>query len=103
MKDEAAHGVFGFTVLDWADDRLTDDDRTHLGAMADLGIDFLYRQWDDLATRPKSNPHDGDVLQWMQTDDYLALAYRSLERDVLAPLRARRIPLEERGVPSRLA
>lgn len=103
VKDEAAHGVFGFTVLDWAADQLDDADRAHLGTMADLGIDFLYRQWEDLAKRPKSRPHDGDVLQWMQTDDYLALAYRSLERDVLAPLRARRIPLRERAVPGRLA
>lgn len=103
VKDEAAHGVFGFTVLDWADEALDADDRAHLGAMADLGIDFLYRQWDDLAKRPKSKPHDGDVLQWMQTEDYLALAYRSLERDVIAPLRARRIPLRAREAPPRLA
>ncbi|HVJ92173.1 MAG TPA: hypothetical protein VM580_20375 [Labilithrix sp.] len=103
VKDEAAHGVFGFTVLDWAEEQLTDDDRAHLGAMADLGIDFLYRQWDDLAKRPKSKSHDGDVLQWMQTDEYLALAYHSLERDVMAPLRARRIPLAPRAVPERLS
>src|SRR5262249_34862366 len=102
VKDEAAHGVFGFTVLDWADDLLDDADRAHLGKMADLGIDFLYRQWDDLAKRPKSQPHDGDVLQWMQTDDYLALAYKSLERDVMAPLRARKVPLEPRALPDRL-
>ena len=70
--------------------------------MADIGIDFLYKQWDDLAKRPKSVAHDGDVLQWMQTDDYLALAYKSLERDVMAPLRARRIPLKERSAPTRL-
>ncbi len=99
VKDEAAHGVFGFTVLDWADDRLTGSDRAHLGAMADLGIDALQAQWEDLGKRPKSSAHDGDVLQWMQTDDYLALAYRSLERDVMAPLRARRIPLKARPLP----
>ena len=94
VKDEAAHGAFGFTVLDWAAPDLTVADREHLGHMADVAIDFLHRQWDDLAKRPKSVPHDGDVLQWMQTDDYLALAYKSLERDVMAPLRARRIPLK---------
>ncbi|MCA9588785.1 MAG: hypothetical protein KC657_25895 [Myxococcales bacterium] len=99
VKDEAAHGVFGFTVLDWAADELTADDRKHLGAMADLGVDFLYRQWEDLAKRPRSKPHDGDVLQWMQTEQYLDLAFRSLERDVLAPLRARDIPLAPRAAP----
>jgi hypothetical protein len=103
VKDEAAHGVFGFTVLDWAADRLTESDRAHLGKMADLGIDFLYSQWDDLARRSKSIPHDGDVLQWMQTDDYLELAYKSLERDVMAPLRTRNIPLKTRTLPARLA
>lgn len=102
VKDEAAHGVFGFTVLDWAADLLHEGDRAHLGAMADLGIDFLYRQWEDLARRPKSRPHDGDVLQWMQTDEYLALAYKSLERDVMAPLRARQIPLKSRTAPDLL-
>lgn len=102
VKDEAAHGVFGFTVLDWAADALTESDRAHLGQMADLAIDFLYDQWEDLAKRPKSRAHDGDVLQWMQTDDYLALAYKSLERDVIAPLRARNIPLATRSVPARL-
>lgn len=96
VKDEAAHGVFGFTVLDWADDRLTEKDRAHLGAMADLGIDFLEVQWEEIGKRPKSAPHDGDVLQWMQTDEYLDLARRALERDVLAPLRKRRIPLRKR-------
>lgn len=96
VKDEAAHGVFGFTVLDWAADRLTDADRRHLGAMADLGIDFLEAQWEDLAERPKTQANDGDMLQWMQTDEYLALARKSLERDVLSPLRRRRIPLKAR-------
>jgi hypothetical protein len=101
VKDEAAHGVFGFTVLDWAADALTSSDRAHLGAMADLAVDFLYGQWEDLGSRPKSKPHDGDVLQWMQTEDYLALAFKSLERDVMAPLRARRIPLRPRVAPDR--
>jgi hypothetical protein len=96
VKDEAAHGVFGFTVLDWADDRLTESDRRHLGAMADLGIDFLENQWVDLAARPKSKPHDGDVLQWMQTDQYLELARKALDRDVVQPLKRRRIPLRQR-------
>jgi hypothetical protein len=96
VKDEAAHGVFGFTVLDWAAPSLGEAERAHLGTMADLGIDFLERQWEDLAARPKSAPHDGDVLQWMQTTDYLALARRSLVRDVVAPLRARGIPLRDR-------
>lgn len=97
VKDEAAHGVFGFTVLDWAADRLTASDRRHLGAMADLGIDYLQLQWEDIAKRPKSSEHDGDVLQWMQTEAYLELAHKALARDVVAPLEKRGIPLRARS------
>src|SRR5262245_33149185 len=32
VKDEAAHGVFGFTFLDWAAERLSAEDRRKLGA-----------------------------------------------------------------------
>ncbi len=96
VKDEAAHGVFGFTVLDWASEQLDDADRAHLGKMADLAIDFLEKQWIDLAKRPRSSPHDGDVLGWMQTDAYLDTAKKALERDVRAPLLKRNIPLRAR-------
>jgi hypothetical protein len=98
VKDEAAHGVFGFTVLDWAADALTESDRAHLGKMADLAIDFLERQWDDLLKRPRAEPHDGDVLGWMQTKDYMASAKHALGRDVIEPLLARGIPLRPRAL-----
>jgi hypothetical protein len=97
VRDEAAHGIFGFTVLDWALPDLSATDRAHLGKMADVAIDFLERQWQDLRKRPVAAPHDGDVLGWMQTDEYLAAAYRALERDVRRPLAARGIPLRERS------
>jgi hypothetical protein len=96
VKDEAAHGVFGFTVLDWAMDRLTESDKVHLGTMADLAIDFLERQWVELAQRPRSIEHDGDVLGWMQTEPYLQAARSALARDVMQPLAARGIPLRPR-------
>jgi hypothetical protein len=92
VKDEAAHGVFGFTVLDWAADRLTERDRHHLAAQAKLGVDYLTDQWTTLAGTPQ-NVHDGNVLQWMETGDYLDLAHKALERDVLAPLRRRGIAI----------
>lgn len=98
VKDEAAHGVFGFTVLDWAADRLTADDNQHLGKMADVAIDFLERQWQELAGRPRGKPHAGDVLGWMQTEPYLLAARTALVRDVMDPLRARGIPLRPRAV-----
>jgi hypothetical protein len=96
VKDEAAHGMFGFTVLDWALDRLTANDKEHLGKMAVLAIEFLEHQWDDLQKRPRAAPHDGDVLGWMQTGDYLAAARSALRRDVVKPLLRRGIPLGSR-------
>jgi hypothetical protein len=98
VKDEAAHGVFGFTVLDWASERLTDADRQHLGTMADLSIDFLERQWRELGQRPRGNDEGGGVLGWMQTEPYLVAARAALKRDVMDPLRARGIPLRPRSV-----
>jgi hypothetical protein len=93
VKDEAAHGTFGFTFLDWALPHLTDSERQELGAAADLGIRTLREQWDALARNPRKQVHEGDVLGWMTTDAYLTLAERSLTRLVIAPLEARGIPL----------
>jgi hypothetical protein len=53
VKDEAAHGVFGYTVLDWAKERVTEDDRVHLERQADLGLRLLEYQWSEVAKPPK--------------------------------------------------
>jgi hypothetical protein len=95
VKDEAAHGIFGFTVLDWAADKLSDADRVHLGKQADLGVAFLERQWAELAKRPRSASHEGDVLGWMQTGTYLDAANVALLRDVVNPLVKRGIPISK--------
>jgi hypothetical protein len=100
VKDEAAHGTFGFTFLDWASPRLSDDDRSVLGRAADLAIAFIARQWDDIRLRPRRTPNPGDALAWMQTDSYLALAARSMEDKVRAPLLARGIPLAPMPAPT---
>lgn len=97
VKDEAAHGVFGFTVLDWAMDRLTEADKQHLAKMADLAIDFLERQWVDLAQRPRASEHHGDVLGWMQTEPYLRAARTALVHDVMNPLLSRGIMVRARA------
>jgi hypothetical protein len=95
VKDEAAHGVFGFTVLDWADERLSPSDRVHLGKHADIALEFLEHQWAELATRPRAMQHDGDVLGWMQTEAYLKAARTAVQREVVGPLKARGIPLSK--------
>src|SRR5499427_255262 len=94
VKDEAAHGTFGFTFLDWAEDRLSDEDRAYLGRQGDRAIRAVYKQWAHIK-KTRLGLYDeaaGDALAWMQSDAYLALAARSLEEKVKAPLRARNIP-----------
>ena len=45
VKDEAAHGVFGFTFLDWALESLTEADRRHIAVAADRGIMAVRALW----------------------------------------------------------
>lgn len=93
VKDEAAHGIFGFTFLDWASDLLSEQDRAVLGDSADRAIRFLQSQWQELAAHRNEPRHESDVLGWMQTGEYLELAERSLQTHVIAPLTARGIPI----------
>ncbi len=95
VRDEAAHGTFGFAFLDWALPELTDADRVHLGNHADLAIRSVKANWDDLSKRPRRTYHDGDTLAWMETGAYLELAGRSLAERVIRPLRARGVPISE--------
>jgi hypothetical protein len=93
VKDEAAHGVFGFTFLDWAGPRLSEADRAELGKSADLAIRFLYGQWREMRKERRDQLHEGDVLGWMRTDDYFAKATQAMQSQVIAPLEARCIPI----------
>lgn len=95
VKDEAAHGTFGFEFLDWAAPQLSRADRAHLGKAGDRAIRAVTMQWESMK-RGRSKAYDekmGDALGWMQTDDYLALAHRSMDERVREPLRARSIPV----------
>ncbi|MCA9574870.1 MAG: hypothetical protein H6726_21100 [Sandaracinaceae bacterium] len=89
VKDEAAHGVFGFTFLDWAEPLLSAEDKAHLARVARQGIEGIHTLWDDIARRPAGPDSSVHALGWMRTDAYLALAERSLETQVVQPLRAR--------------
>jgi hypothetical protein len=92
VKDEAAHGVFGFTFLDWAADRLGEPERRFLGERADLAIEATKSTWREIAKQPRAT-ESSDALAWMQTDEYLETARRSMQRYVVEPLRARGIPI----------
>lgn len=96
VKDEAAHGAFGFAFLDWALDELDERDLVRLGVVADRAIDGLVANWEDLRQRDKSEMLQDHPLGWMGTDDYLELATSSLRKHVMAPLSERGIPLAPR-------
>jgi hypothetical protein len=93
VKDEAAHGIFGFSFLDWALPQLSDADREYLARRADSTIRAIRKQW-SLVPKQRNPAYDealGDALGWMQSDQYLALAAAAMEKRVRQPLIARGI------------
>jgi hypothetical protein len=89
VRDEAMHGSFGWSYLEWAKDYLSSEelDRlSHLSARSIRGVlanwEYLRRElMENKTQRPKAH-----ALGWMQTRDYLTLAAISIERKVLQPL-----------------
>lgn len=97
VRDEAAHGTFGFSFLDWALPDLDEDDRIHLALAADRSMRVIKRQWEGIKTK-RSADYDatvGDALGWMQSDAYIALAERAMQERVRRPLRERGIMVSE--------
>lgn len=94
LKDEAAHGTFGFIFLDWALPKLSESDKERLAESADLAIVSVSSTWDEIRARPPSKPCDGNPLAWLDSDAYLKLAARSMNQNVLKPLRDRGIPVK---------
>jgi hypothetical protein len=90
VKDEAAHGQFGWIFLDWADAQLDDDARAHLGRVAGTAIADLERTWREVEAR-EADEALGRELGWMEPTKYVTLARRALGDAVLAPLEARGI------------
>lgn len=89
VKDEAAHGQFGWLFLEWADAFLTDAERAHLGQVARRGIDALISRWKSMPVL--QHQPESQTLGWMEPVDYLPLAYRSLKTHVIEPLQLRGI------------
>ncbi len=99
VKDEAAHGTFGFAFLDWALTHYSEADRAHLAAQANLAIGAVREQWEHIRKRPKRIAREGDALAWMESGAYLELAHRSMRDKVIAPLRARGVLVTELDAP----
>jgi hypothetical protein len=92
VKDEAAHGAFGFTFLDWALPNLKEKERVRLGQTADRAIRYVYDLWSTLRDSER-HPSNTDYLGWLGTAEYLKLARRCLQSDVITPLERRGIPI----------
>ena len=93
VRDEADHGTFGWTFLDWALPHLDDGDRVALGRTADQYIAGIHNTWADLRRNQQAPRDQAYALGWLGTDEYLALAARSLQSQVIAPLRLRGLPI----------
>ena len=88
VKDEAAHGAFGWIFLDWAEEDFSEEDRRHLATQAALTIDSVLSTWKSIMPSPLD---DEQRLGWMESTSYLQLAHHSLQKAVLEPLIERRI------------
>jgi hypothetical protein len=89
VRDEADHGTFGYTYLDWALPLLEPGERDGVADAAGRAIAAIRTSWDELRARPRdAGAHD---LGWLGTAEYLELAARALERQVVAPLAERGI------------
>jgi hypothetical protein len=95
VRDEAAHGAFGFSFLDWAIPQLASEEIAHLGRAADIAIRAVHRIWSRVGQEAEGGEADlhGDALAWMGTTKYLETAHRAMERRVREPLRARGVPV----------
>jgi len=90
VKDEAAHGQFGWLFLDWAEPFLDEEARAHLARVAGDTIRATKERWKFIVPRADRSV-DTHALGWMESISYLELAHRSLRTHVLEPLRARGI------------
>jgi hypothetical protein len=89
VRDEAAHGTFGWTFLDWALPELDRSALAHLSNAAAVTIESVKQTWEDIRSRPVATADEAHALGWMESSAYLELAERSLVEHVLVPLRDR--------------
>ena len=91
VLDEADHGTFGWSYLDWANHHLDDTDRSALGETADATIQTVLDRWEFL--RQEKAGSGAFALGWMGGEEYLKLAEHALARNVIGPLLSRGIPV----------
>ena len=85
VKDEAAHGQFGWFFLEWAEETRAPLDREHLAREAGRTVRTLIDRWNQFVP-PVEEAADAERLGWMEGHSYLELARRSLHQTVISPL-----------------
>lgn len=87
LRDESAHAEIGPWFLDWAEPRLTDEDRTHLGRVASDAVAAFSPVFEaQCAPHDRNNPYG--VLDCTTYDPVFE---RALHKRVIAPLAIRGI------------
>lgn len=95
VRDEAAHGTFGFAFLDWALPRLPAEEREQLASVADRAMQQVYGTWRSLERSDCVQDLFANPLGWMRSPAYAELARKSMLSHVVAPLRSRGILVTE--------
>lgn len=95
VRDEAAHGAFGWTFLDWAGDSLAPY-RTRLATIARAAIEEFTQNHHAIAKQADSTV--GRDLGWMEPTPYLALGRRAMAEHVVRPLQQRGIDPYAAGI-----
>ncbi|WP_106393822.1 hypothetical protein [Enhygromyxa salina] len=94
VRDEAAHGTFGFWFLDWALPLLSPGERAELANSAERAIAPIEQLWHEIAQGAAPQPDsEAHPLGWMHSDTYLEMAHAAMQSQVLTPLRDRAIPV----------
>lgn len=94
VKDEAAHGSFGWLFFDWIQDELSPEERVYLRQVARHEIAKLERMWSRYAGEDVE-ALDMGTLGWMDPRKYWRTAHASLQRQVIEPLAARNLDPRE--------
>lgn len=100
VRDEAAHGVLGWTFLDWALPLIGDEGRALIARTATASMSQVHALWEELSRRTPSAPHPAHALGWFESAEYRTLGRKVMQTRVVAPLLARGIQLPPQGSAS---
>src|SRR5207245_1334558 len=95
------HGRLGALWLDWVGPELDEAERERLAGIASEALGAYQQVWDRMSSQPEGErTTEGYLLEhihqlgWMESSAYRALTREVIEREVVAPLVARGIPVQ---------